>query len=103
MRTERMIAEMNDRVIQLSEAIGTLQTHCRNEANKMNAMESAIPERMHRIEEGQAGHVELVNQMSNYTNLQLDAMNKRVRAIETKKSSATRDSRFWCRTETSAY
>ena len=47
----------------------------------INAMESAIPERMRRIEERQAGHVELVNQMSNYTNVQLDAMNKRVRAI----------------------
>ena len=82
LRTERMIAELNERVIQLSEAVSTLQSHCRNETSRLSAMESAIPERMHKIEERQAAHVELVNQMANYTNVQLDAMNKRVNAIE---------------------
>ena len=77
-----MIAELNDRVVQMSESITALQNHCRNEAIKLNAMESAIPERVHKVEERQAGQVELVNQMSTYTNVQLDAMNKRMNALE---------------------
>ena len=82
LRTERMIAELNGRVIQLSESLTALQNHCWNEASKFYAMESAIPERVHKIEERQAGQVELVNQMSTYTNVQLEAMNKRMNALE---------------------
>ena len=82
LRTERMIAELNERVIQMSESITALQNHCRNEATKLNAMESAIPERVHKVEERQAGQVEVVNQMSTYTNVQLEAMNKRMNALE---------------------
>ena len=82
LRLERMIAELNDRVIQLSEGLTGLQNHCRNESTKLNAMENAIPERVHKIEERQNGQVELVNQMSTYTNVQLDAVNKRLNALE---------------------
>ena len=82
LRTERMIAEFNDRVIQLSESLTALQNHCRNEATKLNAMENAMPERVHKLEGRQNGQVELVNQMSTYTNVQLDAMNKRLNALE---------------------
>ena len=77
-----MIAELNERVIQMSESITALQNHCRHEATKLNAMESAIPERVHKVEERHAGQVEVVNQMSTYTNVQLEAMNKRMNALE---------------------
>ena len=82
LRTERMIEELNKRVIALSTSITELQSHCTGEATKVNAMESALPERMHKIEERQAGQVELINQFSSYVNVQLDAMNTRVNVLE---------------------
>ena len=82
LRTERMIGELNKRVIELSESIASLQSRLSVEGNRLNAMESAIPERLHRTEERQSNHIELVNQLSSFMNAQLDTMNTRVNNLE---------------------
>ena len=82
LRSERLIAELTQRVANVEGQVNMLKNHADAESNRMGAIEAALPQRMHSIEERQASHVELLNNLSRLINDQLVTMNHRVSKLE---------------------
>ena len=82
LRTERMIGELTQRVNELEDRLTEMRNRADAEGNRLGAIEAALPQRMHNIEERQASHIELVNNLSRLINDQLVTMNARVNRLE---------------------
>ena len=64
LRTERLIGELTGRVNTMEGVVTQVNNRIDVEHNRLNALETALPQRMHNIEERQAAHIELVNNLS---------------------------------------
>ena len=86
LRTERMIEEINRQLQNVMTTMTAMGTRLETESGKLTALERALPERLHKIEERQANHVELLNQISQFFTTQLETMNNRMSAVENSRS-----------------
>ena len=81
-----MIEELNRQIANMTTTMTAMNARMEAESGRLTAMERALPERLHKIEERQANHVELLNQVSQFFTTQQEAMNQRMHTMQHGKS-----------------
>ena len=76
------IAKMQVLIVQLQSTVDQMNTRSMNDHNRLNALEGAIPERVHRCEERQAYHVEILNGFARNATEQIASLQHRVNGLE---------------------
>ena len=77
-----MIADLGNQIGLLMTRMNSIENQAKAEVTRINDLERALPERLHNCEARQANHIELVNQLSNYMNVQLAAVDERLKKLE---------------------
>ena len=89
LRLEKQIQDSAGEIVRLTALIGQLQTtvegmhqRANSDHNRLNAIEGAIPERVHRCEERQAYHVEILNGFARNATEQISSLQHRMNMVE---------------------
>ena len=81
-RLERIVQESVEEIKKLKITIEELKPRAVHDHNRINAMEAALPERVHRCEERQANHIEILNVFARNANEQISTLQHRMNQLE---------------------
>ena len=79
LKLNALVAEMQTVMEQMNTKVGGDQT-------RLDSLESALPERVHRCEERQANHIEILNGFARHANEQISTIQHRINTMETAQS-----------------
>ena len=77
-----MVQEFTTEVTRLNSVIAEIRTGVPSDHNRLNAMEGALPERLHRCEERQAHYIEFLNSYAKHASEQISTLQYRVNPFE---------------------
>ena len=82
LRVEKMIQECTAEIRKVNESITDIKAKMTNDHNRLNAIEGALPERVHRCEERQANHIEILNGFARTASEQISTLQYRMNSLE---------------------
>ena len=85
-KIERIVTESVDEIKNLKALSETFREKAGNDHNRLNAMEAALPERVHRCEERQANHIEILNGFARTAAEQISTLQHRMNQLESPNS-----------------
>ena len=91
-KLERIVQESVDEINKLKTAAADFQARTGNDHNRINAMESALPERIHRCEERQANHIEILNGFAKTAAEQISTLQHRMNQMENQNAGQSQPS-----------
>lgn len=87
LRLEKMVQESAAKITELHNMVTELQTKVGGDNHRLNAIESALPERISKCEERQAGHSDIVSQLGRNAHEQISTLQHRMNTLEQLQSS----------------
>ena len=88
LRLEKMVQECTTEILKLNGLVLELQNKVTGDHNRLNALEMALPDRVHRCEERQANHIEILNQLGRTAHEQISTLQHRMNTVEQLQSQA---------------